>query len=260
MISGDTLVDFGQELEINERWLRPGVTREEIADGLRPLLALPVEHVLATHGGPTDRPGRFRARVVRLVEPRRRRARSRGEASYARRVESLDPAVTRLAEEQLAALADVGSRLDAHGFDWWLFGGWAVDFHVGAVTRSHSDIDLAVWADEAEAIESAITTDGWEHEPVADEDGGTGYERRGIRVELTYLVKGEGGGVLIALRDRRMLWSDNSLGNDMLELVGTRARVVRLELLLRGKSTPRDDPAEAEIDRADFDALSRLCA
>ena len=55
VISGDTLVDFGPGLEINERWLRPGVTREEIAKGLRPLLELPVEHVLATHGGPTDR-------------------------------------------------------------------------------------------------------------------------------------------------------------------------------------------------------------
>jgi glyoxylase-like metal-dependent hydrolase (beta-lactamase superfamily II) len=54
VISGDTLVDFGHGLEINERWLRPGVTREEIAAGLRPLLDLPVEHVLATHGGPTD--------------------------------------------------------------------------------------------------------------------------------------------------------------------------------------------------------------
>jgi hypothetical protein len=55
VISGDTLVDFGQGLEINERWLRPGVTREEIAAGLRPLLDLPVEHVLATHGGPYER-------------------------------------------------------------------------------------------------------------------------------------------------------------------------------------------------------------
>ncbi len=61
VISGDTLVDFGQGLEINERWLRPGVTREEIAEGLRPLLALPVEHVCATHGGPTDRAALERA-------------------------------------------------------------------------------------------------------------------------------------------------------------------------------------------------------
>jgi glyoxylase-like metal-dependent hydrolase (beta-lactamase superfamily II) len=55
VISGDTLVDFGQGLEINERWLRPGMTREQIAEPLRPLLELPVEHVLATHGGPFDR-------------------------------------------------------------------------------------------------------------------------------------------------------------------------------------------------------------
>ena len=61
VVSGDTLVDFGQGLEINERWLRPGVTREEVAAGLRPLLELPVVHVLATHGGPFDRAALERA-------------------------------------------------------------------------------------------------------------------------------------------------------------------------------------------------------
>ena len=61
VISGDTLVDFGQGLEINERWLPPGVTREQVAAGLRPLLELPVEHVLATHGGPFDRAALERA-------------------------------------------------------------------------------------------------------------------------------------------------------------------------------------------------------
>jgi glyoxylase-like metal-dependent hydrolase (beta-lactamase superfamily II) len=61
VISGDTLVDFGRGLEINERWLRPGVTWEEVAAPLRSLLELPVEHVLATHGGPTDRAALGRA-------------------------------------------------------------------------------------------------------------------------------------------------------------------------------------------------------
>jgi hypothetical protein len=55
VIAGDSLVDFGRGLEIPAEWLREGVTREQVADGLRPLLALPVEHMLATHGGPTDR-------------------------------------------------------------------------------------------------------------------------------------------------------------------------------------------------------------
>jgi glyoxylase-like metal-dependent hydrolase (beta-lactamase superfamily II) len=55
VIAGDTLVDFGDGLFINPRWLDPNVTREQVAAGLRPLLELPVEHVLATHGAPFDR-------------------------------------------------------------------------------------------------------------------------------------------------------------------------------------------------------------
>ena len=61
VISGDTLVDFGQSLEIPSGWLRDAVTREQIVDQLSPLLELPVEHVLATHGGPTDRAALERA-------------------------------------------------------------------------------------------------------------------------------------------------------------------------------------------------------
>lgn len=54
VLSGDTLVDFGNGLQINERWLVKGMTREKVVEGLRPLLDLPVKHLLATHGGPLD--------------------------------------------------------------------------------------------------------------------------------------------------------------------------------------------------------------
>jgi glyoxylase-like metal-dependent hydrolase (beta-lactamase superfamily II) len=54
VLTGDTLVDYGQGFEIN-RWLRDGVTRAEVIERLRPLLALPVELVLPAHGVPRDR-------------------------------------------------------------------------------------------------------------------------------------------------------------------------------------------------------------
>jgi hypothetical protein len=60
VIPGDTLVDFGRGLEIAE-WLREDVTREQVAAGLRPLLALPVDVVLPAHGAPTDRAALERA-------------------------------------------------------------------------------------------------------------------------------------------------------------------------------------------------------
>jgi glyoxylase-like metal-dependent hydrolase (beta-lactamase superfamily II) len=61
VVAGDALVDFGRGLEIPREWLRKGVTREQIAEGLRPLLALPVEVVLPAHGAPTDRAALERA-------------------------------------------------------------------------------------------------------------------------------------------------------------------------------------------------------
>jgi hypothetical protein len=47
--------------ELPEDWLREGVTRKEIVGGLQPLLDLPVELVLATHGGPTNKAALERA-------------------------------------------------------------------------------------------------------------------------------------------------------------------------------------------------------
>jgi glyoxylase-like metal-dependent hydrolase (beta-lactamase superfamily II) len=61
VIAGDTLADFGEGPQINPRWLTRDVTREQVVDGLRPLLERPVEHLLETHGGPFDRAALERA-------------------------------------------------------------------------------------------------------------------------------------------------------------------------------------------------------
>ncbi|MFZ0341558.1 MAG: hypothetical protein WAL31_04420 [Gaiellaceae bacterium] len=61
MIAGDTLIDLGNGLEIPAGWLPEGVTVEQVADGLRPLLDKPVEFVLPTHGAPTNRAALERA-------------------------------------------------------------------------------------------------------------------------------------------------------------------------------------------------------
>lgn len=59
VVAGDTLVDFGDGLKIHEPWL--STPREQVVGQLLPLLDLPVEHVLATHGGPHDRAALERA-------------------------------------------------------------------------------------------------------------------------------------------------------------------------------------------------------
>lgn len=61
VIAGDALVDFGRGFEIPPEVLQHGVTHEQVAAALRPLLDLPVELVLPTHGEPTDRAALERA-------------------------------------------------------------------------------------------------------------------------------------------------------------------------------------------------------
>jgi glyoxylase-like metal-dependent hydrolase (beta-lactamase superfamily II) len=61
LVAGDTFIDRGQSLEFPADWANKGVPPEQILEGLRPLLELPVELVLPTHGAPTDRAALERA-------------------------------------------------------------------------------------------------------------------------------------------------------------------------------------------------------
>jgi glyoxylase-like metal-dependent hydrolase (beta-lactamase superfamily II) len=61
VVIGDTLIDRGNGIELLDSWLAEGVTRSQVVAGLRPLLELPVELVLPTHGPPTDRAALERA-------------------------------------------------------------------------------------------------------------------------------------------------------------------------------------------------------
>jgi glyoxylase-like metal-dependent hydrolase (beta-lactamase superfamily II) len=61
LVSGDTLIDRGPGLEFPRTWVPEDVPPEQILEALRPLLELPVELVLATHGGPADRAALERA-------------------------------------------------------------------------------------------------------------------------------------------------------------------------------------------------------
>jgi hypothetical protein len=77
-----------------------------------------------------------------------------------------------------------------------------------------------------------------------------------VRLELTFLVR-DGDAVYIPLRDGRVPWS-GAFGDDRAELEGVSARLITLDALKRGKSTPRDDPREAAKDRADALVLGGL--
>ncbi len=158
----------------------------------------------------------------------------------------------------LAALARLHELLDRNGIEYWLFGGWAVDFHAGAVTRPHDDLDLAVWLEDLDRIASLLAAEGWRHVPDEDEDGYTAYERGSLRVELAFLARDESGVVYTPLRAGRASWPVGAFGSDVAELHGVRARVVSLAALRADKAEAHDDPRVAAKDRADLATLDGL--
>ena len=160
-----------------------------------------------------------------------------------------------LGSRQLAALGQVGSRLESGDIAYWLFGGWAVDFYAGSITRVHDDVDIAIWLKDLQRITKLLESDGWRHAPAEDEDGGTGYEHGDVRLELTYLTRNADGDVFIPLRNGPVRWAKESFADDVRELSGVRARVITLASLKSMKSWPRDDPEDAAKDRADLAAL-----
>jgi hypothetical protein len=157
--------------------------------------------------------------------------------------------------EQLAALARIDALLAEHGLEYWLFGGWAVDFHAGRVTRAHHDLDLAVWLEDHPRIAALLRVDGWKHVPEAGEDGYTAYERSGVRLDVAFLARDDSGAIWTPLRQGRAAWPDRSFGDCVAELLGVRARVMNRRALVADKSAARDDPSVAAKDRADVEIL-----
>jgi hypothetical protein len=145
------------------------------------------------------------------------------------------------AEAQLAALSHVDSLFGRHGIQYWLFGGWAVDFHAGRVTRSHDDLDLAIWSHDGERVRELLTAAGWRHTP---EEGYSVYELDDVRLEVALADHGE--------------WPPNSFEHAVGEVAGIRAPVVSLSSLKADKATVRDDESVAAKDRADSVTLGRL--
>jgi hypothetical protein len=156
------------------------------------------------------------------------------------------------ASDQLAALAELHHLFQSHDLTYWLFGGWAVDFHAGRVTRAHGDLDLAVWNDDRTRLAALLQRHGWMHSPREAEDGYTRYERGVVGLEVAFLARDDQGLVYTPLRDGRSEWPNETFGDDVVELMGVQARVIGLRALVADKSVIRQDPETAAKDRADL--------
>ena len=158
-------------------------------------------------------------------------------------------------ERGLEALRSASSALDAADLEHWFFGGWAVDLWVGRLTRPHDDIDVLVWRHDEARVHDALGTAGWQHTPTSEDLVGTDYARDAYNLQLTFVVPGAEGGVVVPVPDQPIVLSTGPLAFARRDLGEASVRVLTLEMMLAIKSTPRPDEAGGGKDRADLVAL-----
>ncbi|MGH7950137.1 MAG: nucleotidyltransferase domain-containing protein [Candidatus Binataceae bacterium] len=67
-------------------------------------------------------------------------------------------------------LLDVAAALGRLRAPWWISGGWAIDLHLGRVTRAHHDVDVAILRDDEALLHDAL--DGFAlHKIIPHPDG-----------------------------------------------------------------------------------------
>src|SRR4051812_24549677 len=137
---------------------------------------------------------------------------------------------------QLSALVALHEQLSEHAIPYWLFGGWAVDFHVGRVTRSHDDIDVAVQSDDAGRVDELLRQTGWV--VVGDAEGYRTYRSGEVQLDVAWVKEGDDD------------WPEGAFGRETGELGGYRINVVGRAAMLVDKSAALGDPAKDLRDAA----------
>jgi hypothetical protein len=94
---------------------------------------------------------------------------------------------------QLRLIAEIGEAMRQAGASWWLYGGWAMDFHAGCVTRAHSDIEFFVRIEHAEAAKAALVARGFLAPPGLHPDEGQPFLKDGVEAGMWFLERRSDG-------------------------------------------------------------------
>ncbi len=139
-------------------------------------------------------------------------------------------------ESQLKVLSEISAIFSSLGQDFWLRGGWAIDFLLGKVTRPHEDIDLVTWIHNREQLEQALAEADYEWRPVNEQfhDRQSDFRKDEVDVTISYITRANDGS-LIMNGLPVWVWRTDSLLPQSFMFSGISARVLNPRQLLEEK-------------------------
>lgn len=119
----------------------------------------------------------------------------------------------RLAGRQLDAVREVVEVAGAAGIAVWLRGGWAMDFHLGEVTRPHVDVDWYCWRADADRLAGLLGERGWRPDPRLPATTQLDLLRGDVELSFAYLDRDAEGRVVVGAGP----WAGTALPEGMLD-------------------------------------------
>lgn len=142
---------------------------------------------------------------------------------------------------EIASLRTVLDAVDRTGIDYWLAGGWAVDFHVGKITRQHSDVDVVVHLADGQRLHEALTSEEYVVADDSNPDSEMIYTRGELKLDLSFIV--DRGNRIVSPGWEHWPWPRDSFLSEPLQLQGVSCRVISASNLLAGNGTTRQSLA-----------------
>ncbi|HEX6508397.1 MAG TPA: aminoglycoside adenylyltransferase [Chloroflexota bacterium] len=101
-------------------------------------------------------------------------------------------------ERQLALIREFASICTAASIEFWLRGGWAMDFFLGRITRNHEDIDLFVWAEDAPRLAGKLQRSGFVELRGPPPEVQRDFTKNGEELQIALLDRNRAGEVVVA--------------------------------------------------------------
>ena len=106
-------------------------------------------------------------------------------------------------ETQIALIHEIADILASVNIRWWLFGGWAMDTHLGRITRTHHDVEFWVHRSDAARVRNSLGSHAFEALDTQPDEESIEFERGSVRFSSAFFTIGPDG---FASPDGR--WSD----------------------------------------------------
>ncbi len=163
------------------------------------------------------------------------------------------------ATAQLRVIAELSADLEQAGIRYWMIGGWAMDFHLGRISRPHSDVDIVVHRTARDAVVDVVARRGFTIARGDDVGGVELFTGPGAQLEVTYVAVGDDGR-LFTPGFEHWPYPSGALGHERATFRGIEVPVMSVAGLLDTKQNWQREVGEPPRphDLADADALREL--